>query len=238
MLKVAFLPESFGDSSKLVTLPHPRNSKSNDFIINDGKIYEIHLVDRPHSSFFIGNSVNSDGSALFASRVHPLFMALPEMYQNRKQFQMKKDFFFNSKLKPIEDLIFPYFDEVCSSIPFDDKQNCYALDETKMINWLVGRVQKILPTLREKNPIEDKFLVEIGWGVVRHYLPNDISEMLKKALSEKYPGSFPQKTINETLGQPVEPEKPFDDVKKKTKPSKKKNAERPKGVKDIRSFWH
>ena len=98
MLKVAFLPTNFGDSAKILTLPHPRNKKPNDFVISDGKLYEIQLFDRPHSSFFVNNSVISDGSALFAHQIHPLFMALPEMFENQKEFQMKNPqiFVYNS----------------------------------------------------------------------------------------------------------------------------------------------
>ena len=237
MLKVAFLPSSFGDSAKLVTLPHPRNKKPNDFVLSDGKLYEIQLFDRPHSSFFVNNSVMSDGSALFAHQIHPLFMALPEMFENQKEFQMKKDFFFNSKLKVIQDLIFPYFDLVCSTIPFDNNELCYALNPTKMINWLVGRVEKILPILKQNNDLEDIYLVEIGWGVVRHYLPNNIAEMLKEAISQKYKGSFPPKTLESMLAPPPQ-EVLIDDVKKKTQPKKKTNKkERPKGTADISSFF-
>ena len=238
MLKVAFLPTNFGDNAKILTLPHPRNKKPNDFVVSEGKLYEIQLFDRPHSSFFVNNSVIADGSALFAHQIHPLFMALPEMFENKNEFQMKKDFFFNSKLKPIEDLIFPYFDTVCSTIPYDDKQLCYALDTTKMLNWLVGRVEKLLPILREKNTLDDRLLVEIGWGVVKHYLPNNIAELLKEKIAEKYKGSFPPKTIDSVLEAP-QVEEAVDDVRKKTQPKKKaaNKKERPKGTPDIVSFF-
>ena len=238
MLKVAFLPTNFGDSAKILTLPHPRNKKPNDFVISDGKLYEIQLFDRPHSSFFVNNSVISDGSALFAHQIHPLFMALPEMFENQKEFQMKKDFFYNSKLKPIEDMIFPYFDLVCSTIPYDDQELCYALDTNKMLDWLIGRVEKILPILREKNKLEDYLLVEIGWGVVKHYLPNNIAEMLKEKIAEKYKGSFPPKTLDSILTAPNQQDEAIDDVRKKTQPKKKTTKkERPKGTPDISSFF-
>ncbi|EAX89600.1 hypothetical protein TVAG_361430 [Trichomonas vaginalis G3] len=238
MNKLAFFPSEFGNDATLITLPHPRNGQSNDFILKDGKLFEIQLVDREYCSFFMDNYAVADGSALFAYQVHPVFLVLPYMFKQKSEYTPKKDFFFNSPFKQIEDLVFPYFGQICTELPFDDTF-AYALDQKKMLKWLVGRCEKIMPILRKKNSLPDNQLIEIAWGVVRHYLPQDITQLLKEELQKAYEGSFPVKKLEDVLTPNLPQSEAVDDVKKKTPPKSKKAdlKSRPKGVADIASFF-
>lgn len=237
MNKLAFLPSDLGENVKIISLPHPRNNEPNDFILKDGKLYEIQLVDRHYCSFFMDNYAIADGSAIFAYPVHPVFLVLPYMYKQKNEYTPKKDFFYNSPYKQIEELVFPYFGQICTELPFDDTF-AYAVDQKKMLKWLVGRCEKLLPILKKKNQMPDNQLIEICWSVVRHYLPQDLQVMLKEELAKTYEGSFPVKKLDEVLQVQQLQSEAVDDVKKKTPPRKKADTKtRPKGIADISSFF-
>ena len=53
-----------------------------------------------------------------------------------------------------------------------------------------------MPYMKELNKeASGPFLIELCFDVLRHFLSNDSANILRNALKEKYPGSFPAKTM-------------------------------------------
>jgi len=74
--------EHLPTQSSIISFPHPHHGKSVKFMLIQDRFLELNLVEpvdfrsHPHS-WFIGNTVVSDGSLYIASPVDPVFLALP-----------------------------------------------------------------------------------------------------------------------------------------------------------------
>ena len=66
-----------------------RNDKDATFILSGNKIYELFQVDKSHSSWFVGNSVISNGSLLYCVEINPLFIVLP--FVSSRSFLVSKN---------------------------------------------------------------------------------------------------------------------------------------------------
>lgn len=60
----------------IITLPHPAHGKPAKYCLDDAhkKIYEVVTFDEPHRSWFIGETVKSDGSIKMMTLVNPVFL--------------------------------------------------------------------------------------------------------------------------------------------------------------------
>lgn len=60
----------------IITLPHPAGGKPVKYCLDDinKKIYEIISYDEPYRSWFIGETVKSDGSVQMCTTIHPIFL--------------------------------------------------------------------------------------------------------------------------------------------------------------------
>jgi len=232
----AFLPKDLLAKSKIVRLPHPRNSKINDFLVENGRIFEIQLVDRPHSSWFIDNYVVSNGNCILVHQIHPLFLVIPYMLDHIRELSPKADFFYGTPYKAIEELVFPYFERVCDTMA-SEFDVCYCLSKTKLHNWLLGRVEALIPYFKKKQEMPDNQLVEICYGVLRHYIPPSIQSSLKEGIISKYPGSFPPKVLDLIPAPTFNDDFLSDKPAKKTTKAPPKTAPKPKSVPAITNFF-
>lgn len=212
-MQVAFLPSQLLENAEYFNLPHPRNNKIATFIRKNDIIYELLRVDRPHSSWFIGNSVVSDGVPLFVVPVHPIFLVLPFAASRGKQMMTEDDFFFDTPYMAISNQLKPHLKCICQMMELGDDIN-YNYDEETALKWLVLKTEKMMPFLKKSNDLPDHLLIEISYDVISHYISKDFANLLKDKLHNKYPGSFPPKELNAT------------DIQKKSEapPSKKKSA--------------
>ena len=198
--KVAFFPSDFPENLQVTILPHPRTQKQCPFVIKNSQIFEILEISNT-SSFFIGDEVVSDGNALLASRIHPLFLALPLICsRGPKEMYPLKEYFIDTPLEKIQDLIIPYIHLACSEVNYGD-MTVWFYDEEKTLNWLYAQCTKILPFLRSFTTQEDKILIEHAWDILRHYLNSSLAQKLKEFLMEKVSGSFAISRFNSIFCQ-------------------------------------
>lgn len=66
------------DNFSIVTLPHPGHGQPTKYCLDDlkNKIYELVTFSEPYRSWFIGETVKSDGSLLMVTPVNPIFLGI------------------------------------------------------------------------------------------------------------------------------------------------------------------
>lgn len=231
-MQVALLPTDFLENAEYFNFPHPRNGRNATFIRKNNIIYELLRVDRPHSSWFIGNAFVSDGVPFFAVPIHPILLILPFVSTRGKQMFAANDFLFDTPYSTIIDQVKPHLKFICQTMEFSDEIN-YNYDQETALNWLVSKTEQLMPFLKKSNDLEDHLLIEVAYDVLRHYISNDFANLLKEKLRQKYTGSFPPKTLNYSDSQSTK-EKSEPPPKKKGPSSKLK---KPEGNMTISNFF-
>ncbi|XP_026764355.2 ribonuclease H2 subunit B isoform X2 [Galleria mellonella] len=163
----------------IITLPHPAHGKPAKYALDHihNKMYELVLFSEPYRSWFIDETVKSDGNLLLLTPVNPLFLVLPRL---REQC--------SSRAVPLEDLL------------SEKDMKAYKYNEEKTLAWLEGRVKKLATVLREKNihvtsgatsatfvasnigndNIDEEIYLKYAHGMVSEYLQDDLVELLEK----------------------------------------------------------
>ncbi|CAH0600380.1 unnamed protein product [Chrysodeixis includens] len=193
-------------SFSIITLPHPVHGKPAKYCLDDenNKIYEIISFDEPHRSWFIGETVKSDGSIQMVTPINPLFLVLPRLKEQ-----------CSSRAIPLEDLLSEKgYDKILDFIPSLDQvadlkgsadMKAYKYNEEKAITWLEDRVRRLSKVLREKNihvtsgatsatfvssnisndNIDEEFYLKYACGMVSEYLQEEMAEALEKRFDFK-----------------------------------------------------
>ena len=229
MEQVALLPE--GLAGPVLGWKEPQSGKDAAFLTDGEKIYQIVEVDRPHSSFFVGNYVVSNGRCRMATEVHPIFVVLQFVKSRGKEMIPEGEFFTGTPYEPVAEIVRPHLRSICGEMDMGDGAVLYY-DDGKANEWLVGRTEKLMPYFRERSPESgDKFIIEMCFDVVRHFVDGKTAEQLRESLKTKYPGSFPPKTMEMVDTSLAEPET------KKKKPGPKKKLTKPEGNMSISAFF-
>ncbi|XP_059049243.1 ribonuclease H2 subunit B [Achroia grisella] len=187
----------------IITLPHPAHGNPAKYCLDyvHSKMYELVTFSEPYRSWFIGETVKSDGDLLMLTAVNPLFLILPQL---RKQC--------STRAVPLEDLLSEKsYNKIVQFItnidligdlkgPADMK--AYKYNEDKTLKWLEGRVRKLAKVLREKNihvtsgatsatfiasnitkdTIDEEFYLKYAHGMVSEYLQEELVQLLEKQL--------------------------------------------------------
>ncbi|CAG9107456.1 unnamed protein product [Plutella xylostella] len=185
----------------IVTLPHPSRGEPTKYCLDDdhSKMFEVVTFDEPHRSWFIGDTVKSDGSLLICSPVNPIFLVLPRLKEQ-----------CSNRAVPLEDLLSEKgFDKIIDFIPDLDKVadlkgpadiKAYKYNEEKTLSWLEQRVRRVATVLKDKNihvrsgavsatfiasqvdgeAINEEFYLKYAHGLVSEYLEDDLMEALEK----------------------------------------------------------
>ena len=138
MRKVAFFPTSLGENPEIVKLKHPQSGKDASFVVENGKIFDLLEVQRPHSSFFVANEVISNGTAFILSEIHPLFVVLPYVQSRGKEMFPLEEFFIGTPYETIASLVKPHLQHICTEFDMGDGVSLYY-DEKEALNWMIAK---------------------------------------------------------------------------------------------------
>ncbi|XP_045505904.1 ribonuclease H2 subunit B [Colias croceus] len=195
------------NSFTIISLPHPAHGSLTRYCLDEEnkKVYEIVTFNEPYRSWFIDETVKSDGSIMLVTPVNPLFLVLPRL---RDQC--------NSRAVPLDDLLSEKgFDKLINFIgnvldnvgdlKGSSEMKAYKYNEEKTLNWLKSRVLKLSTVLKEKNlhvtsgatsatfvastltndSVDEEFYLKYAHGIISEYLQDDLVELLEKQFDFK-----------------------------------------------------
>jgi hypothetical protein len=194
MKAIALLPRECGDVGAVATFKHPRTGNDASFLIDGLKVYEILSMDRPHSSWFLGDEVHASGEFIVASPIHPLFLVLTFLERRDRNAIPAECFFAGSPYEGIHSILQPWLFAVCVE---NDAGLVY--DHQKAVEWIVGKCGRLCEFFRRNRPdSDDQVAIEMAFDAVRHFLHRDVAADVRKLLAEKYPGGFRPKVLEAT----------------------------------------
>ncbi|CAH1643300.1 unnamed protein product [Spodoptera littoralis] len=215
----------------IVTLPHPAGGKPVKYCLDNKnkKIYEIISYDEPYRSWFIGETVKSDGSVQMCTLVNPIFLVLPKLKEQ-----------CSSRAVPLEDLLSEKgYDKILDFVPSLDsiadlkgsqELKAYKYNEEKTMSWLEDRVRKVSKVLRQKNihvtpgatsatfvtssisndNVDEEFFLKYAFELISGYLQEDMVQKLEKIFNFK-------PDLIETIGNKRKSEVDSNGINKKMK---------------------
>ncbi|CAG9782825.1 unnamed protein product [Diatraea saccharalis] len=205
---ILLLPDHLfeNDNFSIITLPHPANGNPAKFSLNSKlkKIYEVVTFKEPYRSWFIGETVKSNGSIHLVTPVNPLFLVLPRLRE-----------LCRSRAMPLEDLlsekgfekIVDYVNNLdcIGDIKGSPDMKAYKYNEEKTLSWLEGKVRQLAGVLRSKNihvtsaaasvtfvtsnicnqSVDEEFFLKYASGIISEYLESELIEQLEKRFDFK-----------------------------------------------------
>eukprot|EP00890_Picochlorum_soloecismus_P002339 jgi/Picsp_1/3105/NSC_05946-R1_ribonuclease h2 subunit b len=235
------------------------NAKGEDqeYLIGNGCIQECNGVKKTWSSWFVNDSVISDGTLYLWTPVHVVFILLPALEKAQKQGMF-------CSLDHVVDLLQGKNGEqhsvlgVVNSKQEDIKQVCewkenggklfFKLDDAKLLDWLSRRVDVIKSHLETNDEtfkaLDSQALSAYAIGILSEYLNDEWTDALCAKVGVEKPGVQADAVAKRDadLDRP-EAKKPRVDAKAMQKKAKqqeakaKQMAQDAKGMKKLSSFF-
>lgn len=240
----------------LITLVNAKG-EDQEYLVCDDCIQECNSVKKKWSSWFVNDSVVSDGSLYLWTPVHVVFILLPALEKTQKQGMF-------CSLDHVVDFLQGKNGEqhcvlgVVKSKKEDIKQVCewkenggevyFKLDDAKLLEWLSRRVDIIKNHLETNDEtfkaLDSQALSAYAIGILSEYLNDEWTDALYAKVGIEKPSvqSDAAAKHNADLDQP-EAKKPRIDAKAMQKKAKqqeakaKQMAQDAKGMKKMSSFF-
>ncbi|KAK4879649.1 hypothetical protein RN001_007795 [Aquatica leii] len=192
----------------IVNLRHPNTGEAAVFLFSsaNNSVQEILSFAEGKRSWFIEESVKSDGKMHLSTPIDPIFLVLPYLRKH-----------CNSQAIPLDQLLrddeFPQMERLlkCSGLKYltmvadrkgDEEINAYKYNEEKTLAWLQKKTERVAEILKQKkihvlngaasatfvessrneNVNNDAYLKH-AHGIVSEYLMEDLSDKLLKHLN-------------------------------------------------------
>ncbi|XP_065887767.1 ribonuclease H2 subunit B-like [Dysidea avara] len=161
--RVFVLPDEYKDNAIIVSLKDPHTGEGRKYLLSsedehDGKtICEIIKYSEDPHSWFIGDTVQKDGSLYMCTPVDPLFLLLPYLMKSGKGHYVLLN-------QMLEDPDYPHVSKLESYI--DDSQlanicdittssvvtagTLYRFNEEKTMKWLQKKIERLVTVLQEE----------------------------------------------------------------------------------------
>lgn len=154
------------DYDKLCELRHPRTNKAATFICTNDSVHEVNHFRPKTSCWLIDESVRSDGTLLVATKLDPLFLALPYLFHaaqssNGKKFMLLDQTLVDEEYEAVEKRLLPVFtspdvrsqlEHVADVKEIEDSESpAVRYNESKTLAWLERKVRAFATALKERN---------------------------------------------------------------------------------------
>ncbi|EFA04271.1 ribonuclease H2 subunit B [Tribolium castaneum] len=192
----------------IVTLRHPNTGESAVFLFSpaNNSVQEILTYNEAKRSWFIDETVKSDGKMHLSTPIDPIFLVLPYL---RK--------YCSSQAIPLDQLLrdeeFPETERLLKSSGLkylnmiadrkgDEELNAFKYNEEKTLSWLKKKTERVAEILKQKNihvgsgAVSATFVkssksessdsdshLRYAHGIVSEYLMDDLSQKLLKYLN-------------------------------------------------------
>jgi len=247
---VMFMKDALFKSSSIqvIKLRHPRTQGAAMFVYNsdEKEILELMSFDEGHRSWFIGETIQSDGKLYITSPVDASYLILPYLMKATKNVPLE-DLLDDVEFPAVRNLPTLKRAEDLSHVA-DRKGSAdlgvWKYNEESTLSWLERRVEKLASVLKEKKvptssgqsftfvrTMDQHQTIEayrvLAHGIVSEYLPDDLAQLLHKhlnlpATTRKKPASTG--TENQPPNKKLKVELPTEDYTSKTVESAKKNV--------------
>ncbi|KAJ3654014.1 hypothetical protein Zmor_013228 [Zophobas morio] len=190
----------------IVTLRHPNTGESAVFLFSpaNNSVQEILTYNEAKRSWFIDETVKSDGKMHLSTPIDPIFLVLPYL---RK--------YCSSQAIPLDQLLrdeeFPETERLLKSSGLkylnmiadrkgDEELNAFKYNEEKTLSWLKKKTERVAEILKQKNihvgsgamsatfvkksdSSDTESYLRYAHGIVSEYLMDDLSQKLLKYLN-------------------------------------------------------
>ncbi|KAF7269351.1 ribonuclease H2 subunit B [Rhynchophorus ferrugineus] len=225
----------------IVTLRHPNTGESAVFLFSpaNNSVQEVLTFSDGKRSWFIDESVKSDGKMQLSTPIDPIFLVLPYLRKYCTTHALPLD-------QLLRDEEFPETERLLKSSGLsylgmiadrkgDEELNAYKYNEEKTLNWLKKKTERVAEILKQKNihintsvaisanyvksnknDADNESYLRYAHGIVSEYLMDDLSQKLLKFLNLPEESS-PQNLKRKSTSTPPEAKKSkIDDENKGT----------------------
>lgn len=203
----------------IVTLRHPNTGESAVFLFSpaNNSVQEVLTFNEAKRSWFIDESVKSDGKMQLSTPIDPIFLVLPYLRKYCTTHALPLD-------QLLRDEEFPETERLLKSSGLsyltmiadrkgDEELNAFKYNEEKTLNWLKKKTERVADILKQKNihvtsggaisanfvkssktdPADTEAYLRYAHGIVSEYLMDDLSQKLLKFLN--LPEDTPQQNL-------------------------------------------
>uniref|UniRef100_A0A182YMA9 Ribonuclease H2 subunit B n=1 Tax=Anopheles stephensi TaxID=30069 RepID=A0A182YMA9_ANOST len=201
--------ESDKASLSIVSLRNPATRNESKYLIRrvpkqNANLYEVNCFSEQHRSWFINETVCSNGKIFLPTPVDPLFLALPYLVENCSERAVPLDQILVDDKFPHTASLTDVLSPARVSLVADEKRagdiHAFQYNETKTLRWLVGKCHRLSkaigkqegPAARSLNYIkedkeneteeDERTTLHTAFGIVADYLSLEVGRKLSTAL--------------------------------------------------------
>ncbi|KAK7866351.1 hypothetical protein R5R35_003278 [Gryllus longicercus] len=214
------VPEGTPD---IVQLRHPQSGNPAMFLFSpgDGMVQEVLTFSENRRSWFIEDTVKSDGKMHLSTPIDPIILILPYLRKATHIMpldQLLKDDEFPETERLLRVSGLKQITQIADR-KGDEELNAFKYNEEKALNWLHRKAERVAEVLKQKgihvgsgavsntfiksskqeNPDQEAYL-KYAHGILSEYLAEDLSQLLLQhmGLPEERPESHSKRKLAET----------------------------------------
>ncbi|CAH1110067.1 unnamed protein product [Psylliodes chrysocephalus] len=214
----------------IVTLRHPNTGESAVFLFSpaNNSVQEVLTFNEGKRSWFIDETVKSDGKLHLSTPIDPIFLVLPYLrkYCTNQAIpldQLLRDEEFPETERLLKSSGLKYLNLIADK-KGDEELNAFKYNEEKTLTWLKKKTERVSEILKQKNinvsggaisatyvkatrgeSIDNNAYLKYAHGIVSEYLMDDLSQKLLRYLNLPEDTSVPnlkRKSVALTSGEP------------------------------------
>lgn len=191
------------DEMQILNLRNPATGKATKYLIKSDaqELYELNCFAEKHRSWFINESVCSNGKIFMPSRMDPLFLIIPYLQKSNQAIPLE-DMLVDEEYPHTKKLIGTVLKGGQLCLIADEKSagsiRAYKYNEEKTLNWLskkcdrleaaLGSTQKFARSQNfvkeeKENEKQDCEMLQYSHGIISDYLSLELSKKLGTFLS-------------------------------------------------------
>jgi len=197
-------------SPSLLQIKHPKSGQAELCLFSHDRkmVYEIKRFGEENRSWFIGDTVQEDGSMYMCTSMDPLFLLLPYIHKSNK-FSPLEQVLVDEQFSDVSQLLHCFNEDSLAQVAdFKDVSDLQVLryNTERAMSWLRMKVTRLVDALKvtevhvsggsqvttfvrskkDSSATEGDYL-RYAWGILSDYLPEEISGQLKVELGIQEP---------------------------------------------------
>lgn len=203
---VMFMKDALCKSSsvQIIRLRHPRTQRASMFVYSsdEKQLLELMSFDEGHRSWFIGDTIQSDGKLYITSPIDASYLILPYLMKATQNVPLE-DLLDDPDFPAVRNL--PSLERAQDLSHIADRKGSKDLgvwkyNEESTLSWLERRVERLASILKQKKvptssgqsftfvrTMDQTQTIEayrvLAHGIVSEYLPDDLSQTLHKHMN-------------------------------------------------------